>query len=70
MKMRKDSRRRRSAFSREELIAALGASKVKLPAERRDPHTQPGKSHPGVGAAAKHKSRLARLFYRLTHRHD
>lgn len=70
---REQSRKRRPAFSREELLAALGADDL-TPTKRRDPVTEPGMKYPGVGSsprvsAPKRESALGRLLHRLTNRH-
>jgi hypothetical protein len=74
MVAREEPRKRRAAFSREELLAALGADELTLPRRRRDPITEPGVAYPGVGSAAgvsapRRESRLGRLLHRLTNRH-
>jgi len=70
---REQSRKRRPAFSREELLAALGANDL-TSAKRRDPVTEPGMQYPGVGPSPrvtppKRESALGRLLHRLTNRH-
>jgi hypothetical protein len=70
---REQSRKRRPAFSREELLAALGANDL-TSAKRRDPVTEPGMPYPGVSPSPsvtppKRESALGRLLHRLTNRH-
>lgn len=74
MLAREQSRKRRPAFSREELLEALGANDLSLPRRRHDPVTEPGMQYPGVGpatgvSAPKRESKLGRLLHRLTNRH-
>ncbi len=66
MKMREESQQRRPAFSREELLAALGANDLPPPAQRHDPGTEPATSYPGP--VAKRESALARFLHRLADR--
>jgi len=74
MVAREHSRQRRPAFSREELLAALGADELSLPRKRHDPLTEPGMQYPGVGSSRgvsvpKRESALDRLLHRFTNRH-
>jgi hypothetical protein len=74
MVAREHARKRRPAFSREELLAALGADDLTLPRKRHDPVTEPGLTYPGVGSTPgitvpKRESKLGRLLHRLTNRH-
>jgi hypothetical protein len=74
MVAREQSRKRRPAFSRNELLAALGADDLSLPRKQHDPITEPGMTYPGVSSspgvtAPRRESKLGRLLHRLTNRH-